>query len=102
MMLAEVRLWGRRIGAVSWDAARAVGNFEYESDFLGSGIEVAPLRMPLAPTIYSFPLLPTATFKGLPGLLVDSLPDDFGNSLINAWLAQQGRPSASFNPVERL
>lgn len=102
MLLAEVRLWGRRIGAVGWDAARGCANFEYAPDFIASGIEIAPLTMPLARTIYSFPALPSATFKGLPGLLVDSLPDDFGNALINAWLARQGRTADSFTPIERL
>lgn len=102
MTLAQVSLWGRVIGAVSWDAERGVANFEYEPAFVGSGIEVAPLTMPLARRIYSFPALSKSTFRGLPGLLADSLPDDFGNALIDAWLARQGRPPESFNPVERL
>ena len=102
MTLAQVSLWGRVIGAVSWDAERQVANFEYDAAFAGSGIEVAPLTMPLARRIYSFPGLPKLTFRGLPGLLADSLPDDFGNALINNWLARQGRAPASFDPVERL
>ena len=102
MLLAEVRLWGKRIGAVSWDSNRQCANFEYAPAFVGSGIEVAPLTMPLLRTVYSFPNLPAATFKGLPGLLADSLPDDFGNALIDAWLARQGRTAASFTPIERL
>jgi serine/threonine-protein kinase HipA len=102
MLLAEVRLWGRRIGAVGWDQARQCASFEYAPEFVGSGIEVAPLAMPLARTIYRFPDLSTTSFKGLPGLLADSLPDDFGNALINAWLARQGRSAASFTPIERL
>lgn len=102
MSLAEVSLWGRVIGAVSWDRDRQVANFEYDSAFAGSGIEVAPLTMPLARRIYSFPALPQATFRGLPGLLADSLPDDFGNALINNWLARQGRAPESFDPVQRL
>jgi serine/threonine-protein kinase HipA len=102
MTLAEVSLWGRVIGAVSWDSARQVADFEYDAAFASSGIEVAPLTMPLARRIYSFPALPKPTFRGLPGLLADSLPDDFGNALINNWLARQGRAAESFNPVERL
>ncbi len=102
MTLAEVSLWGRTIGAVSWDAARRVANFEYDAAFAGSGIEVAPLTMPLARRIYSFPALSKLTFRGLPGLLADSLPDDFGNALIDKWLALQGRAPDSFDPVERL
>jgi serine/threonine-protein kinase HipA len=102
MTIAEVKLWGRTIGAVSWDENAGRGNFQYAPAFVKSGIEVAPLTMPLADRIYTFPALPQETFHGLPGLLADSLPDDFGNTLINAWLAREGRSPASFDPVERL
>lgn len=102
MTVAEVKLWGKSIGAVSWDQDAGLAHFEYAPDFIRSGIEVAPLTMPLAKQIYSFPALPRATFHGLPGLLADSLPDDFGNALINVWLASQGRSPETFNPVERL
>jgi serine/threonine-protein kinase HipA len=102
MTTARVMLWGKSIGAVSWDESAGLAHFEYESDFVPSGIEVAPHTMPLAKQIYSFPALPRETFHGLPGLLADSLPDDFGNALINTWLAGQGRSPNSFNPVERL
>jgi serine/threonine-protein kinase HipA len=102
MTIAQVKLWGKAIGAVSWDESAGLAHFEYEPDFIHSGIEVAPHTMPLSRQIYSFPALPRETFHGLPGLLADSLPDDFGNALINAWLASQGRSPESFNPVERL
>ncbi|MDH3977953.1 MAG: type II toxin-antitoxin system HipA family toxin [Gammaproteobacteria bacterium] len=100
--LAEVKLWGRRIGAVALAAESDVASFEYEAAFAGSGIEVSPLVMPLSRQIYQFADLPRGTFYGLPGLLADSLPDRFGNQLINAWLARQGRTPDSFNAVERL
>jgi len=100
--IAEVRLWGKSIGAVSWDESAGLAHFEYEPAFIHSGIELAPLTMPLSKQIYSFPALPRETFHGLPGLLADSLPDDFGNALINVWLANQGRSPETFNPVERL
>ena len=100
--IAEVRLWGRRIAAASWDERRDLAAFQYDPEFARSGIEVAPLRMPLASRIYTFPSLPRISFHGLPGLLADSLPDTFGNALINAWLATQGRTPASFNALERL
>lgn len=101
-MIAEIQLWGRTIGAVSWEADRGYATFQYDPAFLESGIEVAPIMMPLSDRIYSFPALPDKTFYGLPGLLADSLPDKFGNALINTWLARQGRTPESFNPVERL
>jgi serine/threonine-protein kinase HipA len=102
MTIAQVKLWGKSIGAVNWDKDAGLAHFEYEPDFIQSGIEVAPHTMPLSKQIYSFPVLPRETFHGLPGLLADSLPDDFGNALINVWLARQGRSPESFNPVERL
>ena len=99
---ARVILWGRDIGAVSWLDDRAIGVFQYTPEFAESGIEVAPLVMPLRAAPYEFPTLSNDTFHGLPGMLADSLPDKFGNTLINAWLAGQGRTPASFTPVERL
>lgn len=99
---ARVILWGRDIGAVTWLPDRQLGVFQYTPEFARSSIQVAPLMMPLTDVPYSFPSLSRATFKGLPGLLADSLPDTFGNTLINAWLAQRGRDPASFTPVERL
>jgi serine/threonine-protein kinase HipA len=101
-MIAEVRLWGRTIGAVSLEEGREVAAFQYDPEFVGSGIGVAPLMMPLSGEIYEFPGLPRDTFHGLPGMLADSLPDKFGNALIDAWLATQGRTPGSFNAVERL
>lgn len=102
MTRATVHLWGRQIGAVLWEESRQLGIFEYTPEFVGSGIQVAPLTMPLRTGVYDFPSLPKETFKGLPGLLADSLPDKFGNAVINRWLAEQGRTAESFNPVERL
>jgi serine/threonine-protein kinase HipA len=99
---AKVNLWGRMIGAVVWDADRDIAVFEYTPEFTASGVEAAPLTMPLRRGVYDFPALPRATFKGLPGLLADSLPDKFGNLLIDRWLAEQGRTPDSFNSVERL
>jgi serine/threonine-protein kinase HipA len=100
--VASVRLWGRLIGAVSDEPGRHAASFQYVPAFARSGIAVAPLVMPLANEVYSFPGLPRTTFHGLPGLLSDSLPDRYGNALIDAWLARQGREPGSFGPVERL
>jgi serine/threonine-protein kinase HipA len=100
--LAEVRLWGRRIAAVALDTNSTLASFEWDAEFLTSGIEVAPLTMPLSTGVFSFPELERITFHGLPGLLADSLPDRFGNALIDAWLATQGRSPHSMNAIERL
>ena len=99
---AEVRLWGRTIGAVSLREGERTAEFEYDAAFANSGIQVAPIRMPLSRRLYRFPELSTAAFHGLPGLLADSLPDAFGQALINQWLATQGRKPDSMNAIERL
>ncbi len=101
-MIAKVQLWGRTIGAVSLEEGRDVASFQYDRAFAASGIELSPLVMPLSERVYEFPALPRNTFHGLPGLLADSLPDKFGNALIEAWLATQGRTAGNFSAVERL
>ncbi len=100
--LAEVKLWGRTIGAVSLIDDCDVAAFQYTPEFAASGIEVSPITMPLGNRVWHFPQLSRETFHGLPGLLADSLPDKFGNALIDAWLATQGRSPSTFNAVERL
>ena len=102
MTRATVQLWGTDIGYVSLAEGDQIAAFEYDRDFLRSGIELSPIRMPLSPQVYSFPELAFQSFRGLPGLLADSLPDTFGNAVIDTWLATQGRKPESFNAVERL
>lgn len=99
---ARVLMWGSDIGAVTWLDDRSIAVFQYTPEFADSGIEVAPLVMPLREAPYEFPALSKDTFNRLPGMLADSLPDKFGSMLINAWLAGQGRTPGSFTPVERL
>ena len=100
--LAAVRLWGTRIGAVSMPDDGPQATFQYDRDFLNSGIEVSPLVMPLRSEPYTFATLNSESFHGLPGLLADCLPDRYGHALIDAWLAGQGRTPESFDAVERL
>ncbi len=97
---ADIILWGSQIGTLIWKNNR--GYFEYAEGFQSSGIEISPIKMPLSSESYSFGSLNEETFKGLPGLLSDSLPDKFGNKLIDQWLEKQGRSIAAFSPVERL
>lgn len=107
---AEIWIWDTLAGAIYWDESQKLSNYEFDRSFLRSGWDIAPILMPLAQgqRLYSFPELrpgrndPFDTFKGLPGLLADMLPDKYGNQLINAWLAQSGRPTNSLNPVELL
>ena len=102
MQVAEVTLWDRRIGAVAWDTDRQLGSFEYDPQFVGAGVEPAPLTMPVSRAIYRFPELARSTYQGLPGAIADSLPDRFGNAVLDVWLARRGRDRASFTPVEQL
>ncbi|HOB71710.1 MAG TPA: type II toxin-antitoxin system HipA family toxin, partial [bacterium] len=89
-----------------WNESSGSASFEFDRDFLRKGLDLSPLKMPIAEaengTVFSFPFLNPETFKGLPGLLADSLPDRFGNKVIDAWLAANGRTSESMNPIERL
>lgn len=106
MVVAQVRLWDKLVGAVLWNYDRGYATFEFDVGFLKSGLDVAPITMPLAKVrkgdIFQFSNLPAETFHGLPGLLSDALPDRFGNQLIDLWLASQGRDKGSMSPVERL
>ena len=107
---AFVKIWGQTIGAVAWDENQRLASFEYEPKFKSKNIDLAPIKMPIQSSqkIFSFPELRPSknseydTFKGLPGLLADVLPDKYGNQLINIWLAQNGRPENSMNPIEQL
>lgn len=100
---AFVKIWGQRVGAIYWDETQSLAYFEYDAAFIKQQVALAPIKMPLSNTIYSFPsLINTPTFKGLPGLLADALPDRYGKELINIWLARNGRPENSLNPVELL
>lgn len=107
---AYVKIWGELVGAVAWDEENQLASFEYDPPFIVKGWDLSPLKMPIQDNskIYRFPELRASrnseydTFKGLPGLLADMLPDKYGNQLIEVWLAQQGRPVNSMNPVEKL
>lgn len=90
------------VGAVSYDTEKQLGAFEYTSAFIKSGIQLSPLKMPLSKQVYTFPEADFAAFKGLPGMIADSLPDDFGNAVINAWVASQGKSPKDISPLQRL
>lgn len=108
--VAEVKIWGELVGAVRWDESKQLGYFQYDPSFIKNNWDLSPIKMPISQgsRIYSFPELRKGrydiedTFKGLPGLLADVLPDKYGNKLINLWLVQQGRSENSMNPVEKL
>ena len=99
--VAQVYLFGRPLGAFRWDERYQVAEFEYDRSFIGKGVEPSPVMMPVREgRIYSFAGLNRDTFRGLPGLLADSLPDTYGRALFDRWLALMGRTSG--NPIESL
>lgn len=97
----KVTLWGSPIGYLHQQENGLIG-FQYDADFIGSGIEVSPIRMPLSNMTYSFPALPEETYSGLPGMVADSLPDKFGNIVIKRYLDSIGRSDDILTPLEKL
>jgi serine/threonine-protein kinase HipA len=102
----NVKLWGKDVAAVAWDDSKAYATLEFYESFAKNGWDIAPLMMPLndilrGERIFSFPALRGKTFKGLPGLLADSLPDDYGNSVIDEWFASRNR-MVPVTPIDRL
>ncbi|MCD4683969.1 MAG: type II toxin-antitoxin system HipA family toxin, partial [Bacteroidales bacterium] len=107
MVTVNVKIWGIKVGVVSWDPKKGYASFELFPDFHKHGFDLAPLKMPMediimGQRIIEFPQLNNETYSGLPGMLSDSLPDAFGNQVIKAWLESQGRDTKSFSPVEKL
>jgi len=100
----EVRVWGTRVGAVARDPNLRYYAFEYEPAFVKAGIELAPLTMPLAQARepFVFTDLAEMTYQRLPALLADALPDDFGNALIDGWMAAQGVERERITALDRL
>ena len=99
--VAKVIMYGDTVGTFRWDSMYDVARFEYDSQFIGKGIEPSPLMMPVQQgRIYSFGNLNREVFYGLPGMLADSLPDTYGRALFEQWLALTGRTSG--NPIETL
>lgn len=104
--IAKITLWGKEVGVVSWNADRGYAVFEFIDSFIKEDINIAPLWMPMedllrGERIFSFPALQGKTFKGLPGLIADSLPDDYGNTVIDEWFSSTGM-SVPINPIDRL
>lgn len=99
--VAKVNMFGMPVGTFRWDERYEVVRFEYDTSFVGRGLEPSPLMMPVREgRIYSFGNLDKETFKGLPGMLADSLPDTYGRALFDKWLALTGQTSS--NPIETL
>jgi serine/threonine-protein kinase HipA len=102
-----VKIWNRKVGKVLWDEYKNVGVFEFDKNFIDSGLDLSSITLPISEVskgrrVFPFLFFNFETFKGLPGFLSDSLPDKFGNQVIGIWRSRQGRTAQSFNPVDRL
>ncbi|WP_027856464.1 type II toxin-antitoxin system HipA family toxin [Marinobacterium jannaschii] len=100
--VARVEMWGQLVGALSHDDRSGLCAFQYAPEWIQGGIEISPVKLPLSNRVYQFPALPRDTYRGLPGAFADTLPDDFGNAVIDAWLARSGRDRETFSSLERL
>ena len=98
----NVSLWGQRVGTLVAVPGRFGYAFRYDRKFISSGIEIAPLMMPLGPEVYHFPDLPAQDYGGLPPVFADSLPDSFGSALIDGWLVAHGLRKDEITPLDRL
>lgn len=99
--VARVNMFGMPVGTFRWDNSRNTALFEYVPEFIDKGFEPSPLMMPVRQgRVYSFGNIGEETFKGLPGMLADSLPDTYGRALFERWLSLTGHTSS--NPIETL
>ena len=100
--IVDVKLWGKNVGVLSWDKARGVAVFQYTNEFITKGLEISPFAMPLNKTPYSFNENKGNCFKGLPGLIADSLPDNYGTKIIEEWFISQAQPLTTITPLDQL
>lgn len=98
----EVLFDGIPVGYMAYTDDSGMASFEYSTEWVEAGFSLSPLHLPLKKGVFSFPSLPWDTYRGLPAVFADSLPDDFGNALINAWLVREGRDKSQFLAIDRL
>ncbi|MDX2025258.1 type II toxin-antitoxin system HipA family toxin [Microcella sp.] len=98
----RVFAWGKPVGALAPDGRAIV--FEYEPSWRRTGVELAPVTMPLRQRVstFVFPALNPETFHGLPPMLADSVPDRFGNGIIDNVLAREGVLPGDVTALDRL
>lgn len=104
-LIVDVKIWGKSIGSLYWEKESEAAVFDYEKRFLRSGLDISPIIMPLGRyngEPYQFLGNRNKCFKGLPGLFADSLPDAFGNQIINEWFASRGLSGEEITPMDRL
>lgn len=104
-LIVDVKIWGKSVGSLYWERDSEAAVFDYEKKFLRSGLDISPIVMPLGTyngEPYQFLANRNKCFKGLPGLFADSLPDAFGNQIINEWFASRGLSGEEITPMDRL
>ena len=97
----EVWLWGSHVGTIV-PFRGPYYRFVYDQSFLATGIKIAPFELPLEPGEFMFTDRPAGAFYGLPAVFADSLPDAFGNSVIDEWMLRKNVRPDSVTPLDRL
>ncbi|MEJ0036847.1 MAG: type II toxin-antitoxin system HipA family toxin [Gammaproteobacteria bacterium] len=99
----EVHLWDRLAGVVALDPTYGYYAFRFTPEFRATGIDPSPLHMPVREDrAFIFADLPELTYRRLPAMLSDSLPDDFGNALIDRYMADRGVSAREVTSLDRL
>jgi len=102
-IIVDVKLWGVTIGKLAYDGEQTeVATFEYESNILNATQQLSPLKVNNNKAIHSFEDISYRTFKGVPGFIADSLPDKFGNQLIDQYFADKGISAEEITTLDRL
>ena len=100
-----VKIWGKPVGTIMWDAQRKRAVFSYDKEFLNGGVDIAPLTASIHNPRYSLPFLGETDrdiFSGLPAFIADSLPGGWGNAVYNAWVAEHHLSSKQITPIDKL
>lgn len=102
-MSVDVFLWGTKIGMLDYEPGQTeIATFEYDENFIKVGIELSPINVSTQNKIYNFDNISFNTFHGLPGFIADSLPDKFGNQLIDQYFTQKGKNNNEITALDRL
>jgi serine/threonine-protein kinase HipA len=95
---------GQFVGVCDYAPLTGKVFFQYSPDFLKTGTQLSPLLMPLENRVFDFDerVYNPQTYRGLPPLIADSLPDDFGNKMLLQWLMKNNISQNALHPLEKL
>lgn len=90
------------VGLLTSNEMSKIIEFNYDADFIKTGIELSPAIMPLSNKTYLFDGLDSDVFKKLPPMFSDSLPDRFGNILFQKEMERRNIHPQDMNVLFRL